>query len=104
VASFLCYLFGWVGGLIFLLIEKTNRVVKFNAIQSIALSIALFAVYIVIFILGLIPGIGILFSLLGLLILLGAIALWIYLMVSAFQGKLVRLPVIGDFAAQQAGI
>ena len=39
VESLLCYLFGWVTGLIFFLIEKDSKVVKFHAMQSIAVSV-----------------------------------------------------------------
>jgi uncharacterized membrane protein len=32
VAGLLCYLFGWVSGLVFLLLETENRFVRFHAI------------------------------------------------------------------------
>ena len=35
VAGLLCYLAGWITGLIFFLIEKENRFVRFHAMQSI---------------------------------------------------------------------
>ena len=35
VAGLLCYVLGWVSGLVFILIEKENRFVRFHAIQSI---------------------------------------------------------------------
>src|SRR5688572_1826106 len=38
VASLLSYLFGWVSGLIFFLIEKDSRLVRFHAMQSILLN------------------------------------------------------------------
>src|SRR5215472_15274355 len=34
-AGLLCYLFGWVTGLIFFLLEKENHFVRFHAMQSI---------------------------------------------------------------------
>jgi uncharacterized membrane protein len=46
------------------------------------------------------------FALIGLLHLvinLAFLALWIYMMVSAYQGKQVELPVIGALARKQAG-
>ena len=65
VAGLLCYLFGWLGGLIFLLIDpyKTNRFVRFCAFQSIFLDVAMIALSIglsiIIFILAAIShGIG----------------------------------------------
>ena len=35
VAGLLCYVLGWVTGLIFILIEKENKFVRFHAMQSI---------------------------------------------------------------------
>ena len=34
VAGLLCYLGAWVSGIIFLIIERKNRVVRFHAMQS----------------------------------------------------------------------
>src|SRR5260370_36913559 len=46
VAGLLCYILGWVTGLIFLLIDK-RPFVKFHAAQSIPMSIGVFALYFV---------------------------------------------------------
>ena len=35
VAGLLCYVLGWISGLIFILIEPENKFVRFHAIQSI---------------------------------------------------------------------
>ena len=35
VASMLCYVLGWVSGLVFFLLEKENKTVRFHAMQSI---------------------------------------------------------------------
>ena len=35
LAGLLCYVLGWITGIIFLLLEKDNRFVRFHAIQSI---------------------------------------------------------------------
>ena len=109
VASLLAYLFGWVGGLVFILIEKENREVRFHAWQSIGFSVALFAGYILLLIISAILGaissiLGILVGLLVLVFWLGALIVWVLLMVRAYQGQIMRLPVIGDFAAKQAGL
>jgi uncharacterized membrane protein len=92
VAGLLCYVAGWITGLIFFLIEKENRFVRFHAMQSIitfggltVLSIAL----------GMIPFVNLV--LLPILAILQLI-LWIVLMVKAYQGQLFKLPVIGDMA------
>lgn len=98
VAALLVYVLGLITGLIVFLIEKENKFVKFHAIQSIVVSVAWCALS---FVLGFIPGINVI----AVPVLnLGGLALWILLMVKAYQGEPFRLPVIGEFAAQQAGL
>jgi uncharacterized membrane protein len=97
VARLLCYVLGWVSGLILLLIVRENKNVRFHAIQSI---VVFGAITIASYILGLLPYIGgFLGGLLGLL----AFVLWIILMVKAYQQELFRLPVAGDLADKWAG-
>jgi|SRR5215471_19560342 len=110
VAGLLCYLFGWLGGLIFLLIEpyKTNRFVRFCAFQSIFLDVLMIAVAIgfsiVVFLLAAIThGIGGLLGLIWPLIWLAYFGLKIFLMIKAYGNQELKLPVIGDLAAKQAG-
>ena len=111
VASLLCYLVGFITGILFLVIEpyNKNRVVRFYAFQSIFLNVAWFAIFIVLSIFGTILAVVhlyVLLPLLGLLHLLlwqAFLALWIYMMVTAYQGKQVELPVIGALARKQAG-
>jgi uncharacterized membrane protein len=98
VAGLLCYILGWVTGLIFLLIDK-RPFVKFHAAQAIAMSIAVIVLYIV---LGIFVGmlhvlhLGLLallfYPLLGLLIF----ALWIFVMYKAYQHEKFKLPIIGN--------
>ncbi|MFH0985594.1 MAG: DUF4870 domain-containing protein [Candidatus Omnitrophota bacterium] len=91
----LCYALGWVSGLIFLLVEQKNAFVRFHAMQSLVTFLALFVVSLVI---GFIPVLGVLVSLL--LWPLGLV-LWIVLMVKAYKGERYKLPVVGDFVEQQ---
>lgn len=95
VEGLLCYLVGWITGLIFLIVEKENKFVRFHAVQSIAISIVLMVVY---FVLGLIPIIGwLLMPFVG----IASLVLAIILMLKAYQGKMYKLPIIGDFAEKQ---
>lgn len=101
VAGLLCYVCGWVTGLIFLLIEKDNKQVKFHAWQSIFLSLAVIVYFIGTFILSLIPFLGIIFGLLNILVSLGIFAIYIVCAVKAFQGSRLSLPLISDLAEKQ---
>ena len=96
VAGLLCYLAGWITGLIFFLIEKENKFVRFHAMQSIITFGGLTMLFMV---LGFIPILGwALFPILGLV----QLVLWVLLMVKAYQGEKFKLPVIGDMAEKNA--
>jgi uncharacterized membrane protein len=111
VAAALAYLFGFITGIIFLVIEPYNKdpFVRFNAFQSIFLSV----IYIVFSIAwGIIFGtlflgsLGFLFSLLALALRLVELAfflLWLFLMYKAYKNERYSLPIIGPLAAKQAG-
>lgn len=94
VAGLLCYLFGWISGLIFFLIEKDDFV-RFHAMQSIITFGAITVLSIIFGILFLVPFVG---AILGAILWIGTIILWILLMVKAYQGERFKLPVIGDLA------
>jgi len=111
IAALLSYVFGWVSGLIFFLIEKDSRLVRFHAMQSILFNVLIgvvaFVVWIVVFILLLIVSrisdalgtvLGLLVTLLWLAFLVGILIAWILCLVKAFQGKYFKLPIIGNFA------
>jgi uncharacterized membrane protein len=101
VAGLLCYLAWWVTGIIFLILEKDNKTVKFHAWQSILTFVAITIVWIVLQILSIIiwP-----FYVLLIILWLISVILWIVLMVKAYQGQMWKVPVVGDIAAKQAGV
>jgi uncharacterized membrane protein len=101
VAGLLCYVLGWVSGLVFILIEKENKFVRFHAVQSIVVFGSVTVVSIVLLILGIIPWIGIIFYILNWIIYLLAVVLWIVLMVKAYQGTMFKLPWAGNFAEEK---
>jgi uncharacterized membrane protein len=103
VAGLLCYVLGWVTGLVFFLLEKENKFVRFHAMQSIATFGAITVVNIILYILGMIPYIGLLFWIIQILVYLLTIVLWIILMVKAYQGQAYKLPWAGNFAEKQVG-
>jgi len=91
-AGVLCYLFAWVGSLVFLFLEPKNRFVRFHAMQSILFFGTL---SILEWVCGFFPfalfGVG---AALGLVNFIG----WIVLMVAAGRGRYYKLPIIGDYA------
>ena len=105
VAGLLCYLLGWLTGIIFLLIDK-RPFVRFHAAQSIVVFGSLFVLRVVLSFLwigsyyGGFFGIHLLIS--GLLSLI-TIAAWIVLMVMAYQGKRFEVPIAAGVAHSLAG-
>jgi uncharacterized membrane protein len=111
IAALLSYIFGWVSGLIFFLIEKDSRLVRFHAMQSLlfnvlagVVAVVLWIVLFVVFmIVSQISGaLATVLSLLSLLVwgvfVLALLAGFILCLVKAFQGQYFKLPVIGNFA------
>jgi len=97
LAGLLCYLAGLITAIIFLIIEKENRTVRFHAYQSLAVFGALFVLSLIA---GFIPVVG---TLVSILLAPVGLILWILLMVKAYQGERYKLPVTGDWAEEQSG-
>ena len=98
IAALLCYFFSPVASIIFILIEKNDKFVRFHAFQSLFLFIALILLCIV---LSFIPIIG---WILLMVLPLAWLILWIVMLVKAYQGQTFKLPVIGEMSAKQAGL
>ncbi len=95
IEGLLCYVLGFITGILFLVLEKENKFVRFHAMQSLVTFIALFVISTIV---GFIPFIGwVLSFLIGLLSLI----LWLLLMYKAFTGERYKLPVVGDFVEKQ---
>ena len=97
LAGLLCYLLGLITGIVFLIIEKESRFVRFHAYQSLAVFGALFVLSLIA---GFIPVIG---TLISILLAPVGLILWILLMVKAYQGERYKIPVVGDWAEDQSG-
>ncbi|WP_349769352.1 DUF4870 domain-containing protein [Bacillus sp. NTK071] len=96
IAGLLTYTLGFITGILFLLIEKENRFVRFHAMQSIVVFGSLFVVSLV---LSVIPVIGTIAS--SLLLPPLSMIIWIVLMVKAYQGHQYKLPLVGEFSEKQ---
>jgi uncharacterized membrane protein len=105
VAGLLCYVAGWVTGIIFLLIDKRPWV-KFHAAQSIVvfggLTIIRIGLGIMTSMVGGIIGYGV-YGLIVLAIGVLCLILWILLMVKAYQHETFRVPIAADIADNIAG-
>ena len=91
VAGFLCYLLGFITGIVFLVVEKKSRFVKFHAMQS---TITFLNLFVISLILGFIPIVALLVYPIWILSLI----LWLLLMIKALRGERYLLPIIGKMA------
>jgi uncharacterized membrane protein len=110
VAAFLCYLVGWLTGIIFFLIDK-RPFVRFRAAQSIVVFGGLHILNIVVGIfffrvgfmmMGGYGAFGLGSALYG-LISLAAFILWILLMVKAYQHEKFEVPIAAGIAKSFSG-
>ena len=102
----LCYLFVWISGIVFYILEDDNKFVRFHAMQSIL-------VFLPLTVLGVImggffgfgpwlgPGWFFLFWL-GTIIWIAVFILWLILMLNAFKGKRYKVPIVGDIAEKNS--
>jgi uncharacterized membrane protein/ribosomal protein L40E len=101
VAHFLCYIAGWVSGIVFLIIEKKDRATHFHAWQSI---ITFGTITVLSWLFTFMPAVGMLsvgwfFSwAVWAIIYVGGLALWIILIIKALQGLDYHLPIVGPIA------
>lgn len=109
LAAALSYALGAITGVLFLVMEpyKSNRFVRFHAMQSIIFCVACVTLAIVWSV-----AVGILVSIAGLWVLtidlpihwlvgLGIFVFWLFLMFQAYSEREYRIPWIGDIAAKQ---
>jgi uncharacterized membrane protein len=90
-AAALTYVLGWLTGLVFLLVEKDNRVIRFHAMQSVMFFGALT-------VLSFVPVIG---WLLSPLLMILAFIVWLVSIYKAYNGEMLELPVVGKLAKKQ---
>jgi len=109
MAGALCYLFGFITGILFLVLApyNQNRNIKFHAFQSIFMNLAWIVCWIAATIISIvfhaIPILGTMISILiHTAVGLGFFILWLYMMFKTYNGEKIVLPVIGPLAEKQA--
>jgi len=97
VAGLLCYIVGWITGIVFLVLEKENKFVRFHALQSLLTFLPL---SVLAWLLGWIPFVG---WVLAALVWILTVILWLILMFKAYRGEKYKLPLVGDIAEKEIG-
>jgi uncharacterized membrane protein len=111
VASAACYVLTWLTGIVFFLVEKDNKTVRFHAMQSILTFLPLMIIiWIISAIIGVMMigaagmgaiGIWGIFSLIIMLIWIVMLLLWLFLMYKAYTGEKFLVPIVGAIAEGQ---
>jgi uncharacterized membrane protein len=116
LAGALCYLVGFITGILFLVLEPYNKNprVRFNAFQSIFFHLTWIVFWIAMTVLQIIMAailpwslhfiLSLLSVVVWLVIGLGGFVLWIMLMFKAYNNSPIVLPIIGPLAQKQAGV
>ena len=104
VAGAVAYVLGPITGILFLVMEKENRFVRFHAMQSTVVSIACIIASFALSFLTVIPILGWIVGIISTFVLgLGGFILWLFCMWKAFSGEEWEVPVAGPFARKQLG-
>ena len=103
VAGMLAYV-TIIPAIIFLVMEpyNKNRFVRFHSFQCLFFCVALIVIQIGLTIISFFPFLALITIPLHLLIGVGALIVWVILLVKANAGEMYKLPVIGDMAEKQA--
>ena len=91
-AAALCYVLGWISGLVFLLIEKKDKNIRFHAMQAVLFFGGLT-------VLSFIPVIG---WILSPFIMIVGFIVWLMAMYKAYNGETLELPIVGKIAKERA--
>jgi uncharacterized membrane protein len=104
VAGMLAYI-TFIPAIVFLATAPYNqsRFVRFHSYQSIFFCVAVIAIKVLLSILTFVPFLILITGPLFLLVSLGALILWIIVLLKANQGQMFKIPLIGDLAEKQAG-
>lgn len=108
LSSVLCYAGWWVTGLVFLFAERRHPDVRFHAAQSL---IVFGVITVALFLCGGASAVALIVAAptfqmiqaIGNVLWLGAVLLWLFLLVKTWQGETWRVPLAGDLARKIAG-
>lgn len=110
LAGLLAYLIPPLTGIIFLLIEKSNAVVRWHAAQSTVFGIAWIVLWVVFTIVStilgtVIPVIGAIAGfLIWIILALGGFVIWVICLIKGYSGEMWRMPLLAPYAEQVLGM
>ena len=110
IEATLCYVLWFISGIIFLIIEKDNKFIRFHALQSIATFLPLYIIVSEIEKIISMPTMVFQMNIFGMLIYIVILSviwtliaiLWLLLMYKASRGERYKLPIVGRIAEKYA--
>lgn len=87
--------------IVILLVERDDKFIRFHALQSFIISLGYYVLNILI---NIIFGAGILAlvaTVLGPLLALAVMVVWVVSMIKAYQGQVIKWPLVGEFAEKR---
>src|SRR5438552_2750019 len=100
--AILGYLFWWLGGLVFFVIERKNRFVRFHGAQSFICFGCVFVLLYALLLICLMPLLSFLLSIplsfAGTFITVIAIVTWLFMMFQMYRGRNFRIPIVSQYA------
>ncbi|HDP74008.1 MAG TPA: DUF4870 domain-containing protein [Candidatus Woesearchaeota archaeon] len=103
-SALLCYLFVWIGAIIFLVLETKSRYVRFHALQSLIFFgfLAVLNMFISLSMIADFFVYSFVAPLISLLMWTVGIIFWVQGMVSAYNGQYYKFPVAGEIAEKES--
>jgi len=101
IAAALAYVFGFFSGILILIFERENKLVRFCALQSTIFSIVMMLALTVLGFLSRIFLIGWIFGMVTWMLSLLLFFVWLYLIIMALRGQPVKLPILGQSCWEQ---
>ena len=101
-ASWFVYLFGWITGILFLILERRNKTIRLHAYQATILSAAMTVVCVILSLLSMIPFLGILFAIINWIVVILYILVIILCIIRAANGSILSIPIVYDLAKKYA--
>ena len=98
LAVLFTYVFGWIGALVFFLVEKNNKFVRFSAMQSIMMNAVWLTLVFTLSVLSSAPVFGFVFSVLSYLTSIAFVTAIVFLAISGYKSEKIKLPILGELA------
>jgi len=101
IAAALAYVFIFFSGILILIFERENKLVRFAALQSTIFFIIAMLVMAILGFLGRLFLVGWLFGIVGSILGFIIFLVWIFLIITAAKGRPMKLPILGDSCWEQ---